>query len=99
MFQIGGFAVSWRSNKQSCVALSTTEAEYVALSSVAQEAVWMCKLIADLNGGSEGTLVIFEDIQSAICMAKNPRYHGKSKHIEIKYNFIRCQVRMGDVEL
>jgi hypothetical protein len=99
MFQIGGAAVSWRSNKQSCVALSTAEAEYIALASAAQEAVWMRRLITDINCGSEGAMVIFEDNQSAICMAKNPQYHGKSKHIGIKYHFIREQVSNGVVEL
>ena len=87
MFQIGGTVVSWKSKKQSCVALSIAEAEYMALASAAQEAVWMRELNSDLcNQESELTL-IFEDNQSAISMAKNPQFHGRSKHINIKFSF------------
>ena len=86
MFQIG---VTWKSKKQSCVALSTAEAEYMALASTAQEAVWMRELTS--NQPSEPTL-IFKDNQSAICMAKNPQFHRRSKHINIKFHFVREQV-------
>ncbi len=92
MFQISGAAVSWRSKKQSCVALSTAEAEYMALASATQEAVWMRKLLVDLQNKTEKTTVTFEDNQSAIFMAKNPQYHGCAKHIDIKYHFIRDQI-------
>ncbi len=92
VFQIGGTAVTWKSKKQSCVALSTAEAEYMALASAAQEAVWMRELTSDLcNQPSEPTL-IFEDNQSAISMAKNPQFHGRSKHINIKFHSVREQV-------
>ena len=99
LFQLGGAAVSWRSKKQACVALSTAEAEYMALASAAQEAVWMRQLTTDLNNGPTGATVIFEDNQSTICMAQNPQFHGRSKHIGIKYHFIREQVTSGTVEL
>ena len=92
VFQIGGTAVSWRSKKQTCVALSTSEAEYIALSSAAQEAVWMRALNSDLKNQPSEPTVIFEDNQSAICLAKNPQFHGRSKHINIKFHFIREQV-------
>ena len=92
LFQIGGTAVIWKSKKQSCVALSTAEAEYMALSSAAQEAVWMRELVSDLGNPPNNSTVIFEDNQSAISMAKNPQYHGRTKHINIKYHFIREQV-------
>ena len=92
LFQIGGTAITWKSKKQSCVALSTAEAEYMALSSAAQEAIWIRELNADLwNCQSQPTL-IYEDNQSAISMAKNPQFHGRSKHINIKYHFVREQV-------
>ena len=97
MFQICGAAVSWRS-KQTCVALSTAEAEYMALASAAQEVIWMRQLTTDLGNGPTGATVILEDNQSAICMAKNPQFHGRAKHIGI-YHFIREQVNSGTVEL
>ena len=99
LFQISGAAVSWRSKKQTCVALSTAEAEYMALASAAQEAIWLRQLTADLNSRQPGATIIFEDNQSAISMAKNPQFHGRTKHIGIKYHFIREQVNSGTVEL
>ena len=97
LFQIGGSAVSWRSKKQSCVALSTAEAEYMALSSTAQEALWLRELNKDLKNPPSGPTIIFEDNQSAICMLKNPQFHGRSKHINIKFHFIREQVTANNM--
>lgn len=93
MFCIGGGAVTWKSKKQTCVALSTVEAEYIALENAAQEAVWMRRLLADLKNPPEKPTVIYEDNQSTICMTKNPQFHGRSKHIGIKYHYIREQVK------
>ena len=84
VFQICGTAVSWRSKKQSCVALSTAEAEYMALASAAQEAVWMRQLIGDLTTTSTTPMTIYED---------------RAKHIGIKHHFIREQVEKGTVVL
>lgn len=98
-FQVSGAAVSWKSKKQSCVALSTAEAEYMALASEAQEAMWLRQLLADLKEKPTGATLIYEDNQSAICMSKDPQYHGRAKHIDIKYHFIRHQVECGTVEL
>ena len=84
--------MSWRSKKQTCVALSTAETDYIALASAAQEAVWMWQLACDLKNGPTEATVIFEDNQSTISMAQNPQFHGKAKHIGIKYHFIREQV-------
>ncbi len=78
MFQIIGAAVSWRSKKQTCVAFSTAEAEYMALASAAQEAVWMQQLVTDLKINQAGPKVMFEDNQSAICIAKNPQFHRRA---------------------
>ena len=99
LFQISGGAVSWRSKKQECVALSTAEAEYVALASAAQESIWLRKLFADLGRTPKGPTTIFEDNQSAIAMCKNPQHHGRAKHIDIKYHFIREQVANKNVKL
>ena len=99
LFKMSGAPVSWKSKKQSCVALSTAEAEYMALSSAAQEATWIRQLTKDLQNGPTRPTVIHEDNQSAICMAKNPQFHGRTKHIEIKYHFIREKVHDGIIEL
>ena len=99
LFTIGGGAVSWRSKKQTSVALSTAEAEYMALARSAQEAIWIKQLNVELNHPPSHATLIHEDNQSAIAIAKNPRFHGRAKHIEIKYHFIREQVQKGSVEL
>ena len=99
LFQIGGGPVSWRSKKQSSVALSTAEAEYMALASAGQEAIWMRLLTAELHGSQMEELTIFEDNQSAIQMSKNPQFHGRAKHIGIKFHFIRELVSDGSVKL
>ena len=77
--------------------ISTAEAEYMALSSAAQEAVWMRELISDLRNPPATSTEILEDNQSAISMAKNPQFHGRTKHINIKYHFIREQIANGTI--
>ena len=101
VFMMSGSAVSWRSKKQSSVALSTAEAEYVALSCAAQEAMWLRQLFSNLLQDyklSEPT-TIYEDNQSAICMAKNNQSHGRSKHVDIKYHFVREKVERQIIEI
>ena len=92
LFQMSGGAVTWKSRKQSCVALSTAEAEYIALSSATQESVWLRNLTSELGSPAETPTTIYEDNQSAIAMTKNPQFHGRAKHIDIKYHFIRENV-------
>ena len=75
------------------------ESEYVALSSAAQEALWLRELCKDLHKQPSGPTLIFEDNQAAIHMAKDPQYHGRSKHISIKFHFIREQVGNNLIEL
>ncbi len=74
------------------MALSTAEAEYVALSSAAQGYVWIKRLNFELGNISNGPSVIMEDNQSCIAMSKNPQYHGTSKHIDIKYHTAKNEV-------
>ena len=99
IFQVGGTTKSRRSRKQSCVALSTTEAEYITLSQAAQEAIWLRQLYTDLQGEPPEPITVYEDNQAAICLSKNPQSHRRSKHIEIKYHFIREQVNKKTIEL
>ncbi len=89
-------AVSWKSQKQRCVALSTAEAEYVAMSAAVQESVWLHQLISELTDSSLGInpVLIYEDNQAAIAMAKNPQFH-----IEIKHHFICDQIARGIIKL
>ena len=75
------------------------EAEYMALASAAQETVWMQRLKNDPNEASVKSTFIYEDNQSTICMAKNPQYHGRTKHIDIKFYYIREQVEKKAIQL
>ena len=93
LFMMNGAAVSWRSQKQTCVALSTAEAEYIALAAAAQEATWMRKLMKDFHESQAEPVTIYEDNQSAICIAKNPQSHHKTKHVDIKYHYVRDKVQ------
>ena len=99
VFCIAGGPVSWRSKKQDTVALSTAEVEYVALSSAAQECIWIKRLNSEFGNMSDGPAVIMEDNQSCIAIAKNPQHHGRSKHIDIKHHFIRELVGNKTIEL
>ena len=88
IFMLSGGAISWSSRKQNCVALSTAEAEYVALSVAVQECIWLRQVEAELGSTSEGPNLILEDNQSAIAMSKNPQFHGRAKHIDIRHHFV-----------
>lgn len=99
VFKLSGAAVSWRSKRQTCVALSTAEAEYMALASTAQEAVWMQNLQSALLGSPVTPTLIYEDNQSTICMARSPQYHGRAKHVDIKFHYVRELVERETVKL
>ena len=96
---INGGTVSWKSKKQSSVALSIAEAEYMALASSAQEAVWMRQLSSEIGIEYTKPVIVCEDNQSAIAMTKNPQFLGRTIHIAIKYHYIREQVYDGTVNV
>ena len=88
-FCLGSTMISWFIRKQSSVALSTVEAEYIAACSASCEAIWLRKLLSGLFNLELETTVILCDNQSCIKMTENPVFHDRSKHIEIKYFYIR----------
>ena len=85
--------VSWSSKKQSTVAKST-EAEYVALSQAAQEAIWLCRLLCDFGCKANGPTLINEDNQGAIEIARNPKFCNRTKHIDTTFHFI-CETTVS----
>ena len=99
VFQIGRSTVSWSSRKQATVAKSSTEAEYVALSSATQEAVWLCRLMEDLGKHLDAPTTIYEDNQGAIELAKNAKYHNRTKHIDICHHFVRERVVSNEIRV
>ena len=99
LFMMSGAAGSWKSRKQTIVALSTVVAEYILLAGAIQEATWMRQLLDDLCNSQIEPTVIHEDNQSTICIAQNTQYHSKTKHIDIKYHYVREKVLDSTVEL
>jgi hypothetical protein len=99
VFKIGGAAVSWQSRLQQTVALSTTEAEYMAACAAVQEAIYLRRLLADLGIEQAGPTVIMEDNQGCCAMSTNPIHHQRAKHIDIRYHFVREQSARGTIKL
>ena len=91
--------ISWRSKKQSNVALSTMEAEYSALCLATQNTIWLQHLIAELGLITSQEPVIYCDNQAAIKLSKNDMITNRAKHIEIKMHFIRNQVKFKKIQL
>ena len=85
--------ISWKSKKQPTVALSICEAEYIALAAAVQEAKFLRRLLADFQGKRKAeSVTLHVDNQGAIALAKNPVHHQCSKHIDIKYHFVRNEI-------
>lgn len=98
LFQIFGNAVCWSSKKQTTVATSSSEAEYVALGSGVTEAIWLAGLLDDLGIRGTTPVTIYEDNRGCIGMAKNLE-SKRAKHIDIKHHFIRDHVAAGNVKV
>lgn len=100
VFFLSGGPVSWRSEKQQSVALSSTEAEYMALTTACKEAIALRRLIVEIGCGDLKTpTVMHGDNLSAQHLAKNPVHHSRTKHIDIRYHFIREVMKEGHVVL
>jgi hypothetical protein len=87
-----GGPVSWGSKKKSCVATSTTHAEYMALYSVTKEVIWCRRLLSTIGEVQTSPTVIYCDSQSAMRLALNPEFHASTKHIDIKFHYTRNEI-------
>lgn len=99
LFKMSNGAITWKSGRQKTVALSSTEAEYMALSACIQEAIWLMQLGREINLKIELPLQIHCDNQSAALLAKNDGYRPRTKHIDIRYHYIREIVETGRVKI
>ncbi|WVZ79983.1 hypothetical protein U9M48_027503 [Paspalum notatum var. saurae] len=95
---LGTSLVSWSSRKQASVALSTTEAEYVAAASCCSQLLWMKATLSDF-GLRFGRIPLLVDSTSAISVAKNPVLHSRTKHIDVRFHFLRDRYEKGDIDL
>ncbi len=89
IFILNGGPVSWRSQKQKCVALSTAESEYIAASMATKEVVWLRRLLMEIGCQQNNSTPLFCDNQSAIRLVYNPEFHQRTKHIDVKFHHIR----------
>ena len=85
---LGSNLVSWQSQKQRVVALSSCESEYMAATTAACQGIWLARLLGEIKDEELKAAVLNVDNKSAISLSKNPVYHDRSKHIEIRYHFI-----------
>ena len=94
-------AISWRSKKQTCIALSTMEVEFIACSATVQEVIWLRRFLQSLGIVKDvlGPTTFYSDNQTAIAYVKDPKYHGRTKHIDTKNNFIRDIIARKEVIL
>eukprot|EP00253_Pinus_taeda_P033265 PITA_33265 len=99
VFHMGSGAISWASKKESIVALSTAEAEYVAATAAACQAVWMRRMLRSLGQEQAKVTVIFCDNSSAIALSKNSVFHKRTKHIDTRFHYIRELVNNGEIVL
>ena len=99
IFYFGRSPITWCSTKQETVALSSCEAEFMAGTEAARQAIWLQDLLSEITGQVEQKVIIRIDNQSAIALTKNPVFHGRSKHILTRYHFIRECVENGQVEV
>ncbi len=93
LYLLYGGLVSWSTQKQRCTALSTTESEYIALAECSKQGQWLRGLLRELQRPQylpEGLAVpIYSDNQACIALAKDPIAHGRTKHIDVRYHYIR----------
>ena len=94
---IGGGAVSWSSRLQSVVSLSTTEAEYIAAVEAGKEIIWMRNLLTEFGFSITSPSPLLIDNNSAVTVAKNPEHHGRMKHLDLRFHWLRDTVEAGHI--
>lgn len=97
VFVLNNGPVVWQSRTQTSVATSTLEAEYMAMADATKEAIWLRQLLKDLKFEQQNGTVIRVDNQAAIKLSLNPEFHNRSKHIDIRFHFLRDEVQKGKV--
>ena len=101
VFTLGGGAVTWRSARQTIIARSTMESEFVALEMAGSEAEWLKNFLANIPLGMKPTpsVSMHCDCQSAIAIAKNKSYNGKNRHIQLRHNLVKQLLKSGTISI
>ena len=97
VFNIGSGAISWSLKKQSVIALSSTEAKYIALCATSCQALWLRWMLNELKCTQKKETMLYCDNNSTIALSKNPVFHGRSKHIRIKYLYTQDLIKEREV--
>ena len=92
-------AVSWSAKCQELILLSTTKSEYTAVTHAAKEALWLRMIISQIFSISLPPTTLFTDNQSAIALTKEHQYHARTKHIDIRFHFIRWVIEDSKLQL
>jgi hypothetical protein len=95
---LGSSLICWSSHKQSSVAQSTTKAEYVATASCCSQILWIVHTMRDYGENYKGVPLMCNS-SSAICLAQNPVFYGRAKHIKVRHHFSRDHIEKGDMEI
>src|SRR5277367_4897666 len=93
----GGGAISWSSKLQPFVSLSTTEAEYIAACEAGKEILWLRNLLTEFGYKVDSPSILKIDNQSALTVSKNPEHHGRMKHLDLRYFWLRETVELGKI--
>ncbi|GJS79308.1 hypothetical protein Tco_0729189 [Tanacetum coccineum] len=99
IFYYGESPISWSTQKQATVALSSCESEFIVATAATTQVLWLKRLLSKLTHSQEEKVTIQVDNKSAIALMKNPVFHGRSKHIDMKYHFIRECVEKEDIQV
>ncbi len=99
LFCLNGALIAWQSKRQSIVTTSTTKAEYVAVCEATKKAIWLKRLLEDMDCEQKSATVLFEDNNSARAQTENPLHYKRTKHVDIAYHFTRQMVSEEVVKL
>ena len=99
IFFLGNSPITWQSMKQKVVAQSSCKAEYIAAANATCQGVWLARVLAEVHGSAPSVLMLRVDNKSSIALIKNPVLHGQSKHIEVKYHFVRESAEKGQINV
>lgn len=99
IFKFNGGIISWACRKQQCVSLSSTEAELISLCEAVKEAIWLQNILLDLNRSEIDPITIYEDNQSCMKLIQNQKISNRSKHIDIKYFYIRDLIDKNSIHI
>jgi hypothetical protein len=96
---MGEGAITWSSKKQPVIALSSTESKYIGLTHVSKEILWVRQFLGEIFFKFQTSSQLYSDNQGAIALARNKKYHARSKHINIRYHFIHQVLERDDINI